>query len=70
MKNETILIVPPSRSYSQRLPIGLMYISSYLTSKNESNKILDYKGINTEEAYKKIKERILIEKPRFIGITC
>lgn len=70
-KNEEILlIVPPNRSYTQRLPIGLMTISSYLRSKGKDNTILDFKGISNNEAFKKIKEAILNKKPKFVGITC
>lgn len=67
---EIFLIVPPSRSYTQRLPISLMVISSYLSSKRKENVILDFKGVSNDEAYKRIKERIIGAKPKFIGITC
>ena len=65
-----LLIVPPTRTYTQRMPLGLMYISSYLSSKGEENDILDFKGISRDSAYKKIKNKIIEIKPKFIGITC
>jgi len=71
LKNpEIYLIVPSSRSYTQRLPIGLMMISSYLSSKDKENRILDFKGISNKEAYRKIKEEIIKFQPKFIGIAC
>lgn len=69
-EKEILLIVPPTRSFTQRLPLGLMYISSFLESKGVKNNILDFKGINNELAYNKIKEKIIQLKPEFIGITC
>lgn len=69
-ENEILLIVPPTRSYTQRLPLGLMYISSFLEHKGEKNIILDFKGVSNELAYEKIKEKISQLKPEFIGITC
>lgn len=70
MEKEILLIVPPTRSYTQRLPLGLMYISSFLESKGEKNNILDFKGISNDLAYNKIKEKIIEIKPEFVGITC
>lgn len=70
MNEKIFLIVPYTRSYTQRLPLGLMTISSYLTSNDEENEILDYKGVSEKEAFNKIKEKILKEKPRLIGLTC
>jgi len=70
MEKEILLIVPPTRSYTQRLPLGLMYISSYLESKGEKNDILDFKGISNDLAYNKIKKKIIEIKPEFVGITC
>jgi len=58
-ENDILLIVPPTRSYTQRLPLGLMYISSFLESKGEKNIILDFKGISNNMAYNKIKEKII-----------
>ena len=52
-KSDIILIVPPNRSYDRRLPLGVMQISSYLTSKGFDNDILDFKGIKQEEGMKK-----------------
>lgn len=69
-KNDLFLIAPPTRSLTQRLPYGLLYLSSYLESKGEKNTILDFKGVSTKEAYNKIKQKILEEQPKFIGITC
>ena len=70
MNKKIFLIVPYTRSYTQRLPLGLMTISSYLLSKGIENEILDYKGISEKEAFNKIKEVILKEKPKIIGLTC
>ncbi len=69
-KGETLLIVPPNRSYDRRLPLGVMQISSYLTSKNFENDILDFKGIEQEKGMEKIKEAILKSKPKFVGMSC
>ncbi len=69
-ENEILLIVPPTRSYTQRLPLGLMYISSFLESKGEKNIIIDFKGISNDLAYNRIKEKIIQSKPGFVGITC
>ncbi|MDO8740489.1 MAG: radical SAM protein [Candidatus Woesearchaeota archaeon] len=67
---EIFLISPYTRSYTQRMPLGLMGISSYLTSKGEENEILDFKDMEPEKAFKKIQGRISEAKPRFVGITC
>jgi len=69
-ENDIIFIVPPTRSHTQRLPLGLMYISSFLESKGEKNIILDFKGISNDTAFRKLKEKIIQAKPKFIGITC
>ena len=67
---EILLIVPPDRSYDRRLPLGIMQISSYLTSKGFENDVCDYKGITQEEGMKKIKKFILDNKPKFVGMSC
>ena len=67
---DALLVVPYSRTYTQRLPWGLMYISAYLESKGLSSSIADYKGVTSEEARRLILERIGNEKPPVIGITC
>ncbi|MBU0758259.1 MAG: B12-binding domain-containing radical SAM protein [Nanoarchaeota archaeon] len=68
--NGTIfLIAPPTRSYTQRMPLGLMTISSFLSSKGHDNHILDYKGIDGKAAYKRIQKAINASQPSFIGIT-
>ncbi|HAT71874.1 MAG TPA: hypothetical protein DCS63_03565 [Elusimicrobia bacterium] len=67
---DILLIVPPSRTYTQWLPFGLMHISSYLTAQGEGNQIIDHKGISEREASEKIRVRLAAEKPAYIGITC
>ena len=69
-KSDIILIVPPNRSYDRRLPLGVMQISSYLTSKGFDNDILDFKGIKQEEGMKKIKDELFKSKPSFVGMSC
>jgi radical SAM superfamily enzyme YgiQ (UPF0313 family) len=67
---DILLIVPPSRTYTQWLPFGLMHISSYLTAQGEDNDIIDHKAIGEREAFDRIRARVAAEKPRFIGVTC
>ena len=68
--SEIAIIVPPTRASTQRLPLSVMYISSYLSSMGEDNVILDYKDVNMDRAYEKIKNYIINVKPKFIGISC
>ncbi|HIH26011.1 B12-binding domain-containing radical SAM protein [Candidatus Woesearchaeota archaeon] len=70
VESEILLIVPPDRSYDRRLPLGIMQISSYLTSKGFNNHICDYKGITQDEGMNKIKKFILDNKPKFVGMSC
>lgn len=69
-KGDILLIVPPDRSYDRRLPLGVMQISSYLTSKGFDNVILDFKGITKELGMEKIKAEIKNTKPNFVGMSC
>ncbi len=68
--SDTILIVPPNRSLDRRLPLGIMQISSYLGHKGFDNTILDFKNVSEEDAAKKIREGIIKNNPRFVGISC
>lgn len=68
--DDVYLINPPIRAYSIRMPLGLMYISSYLDSKGINNKILDFKTKNEDEALQKILTELKEKKPRIIGVSC
>ena len=70
-KVKACLINPPTRSLSLRPPLGLMYISSYLSQHNIDNHLIDQKG--------DIPEDILIDRlahetvsvdPDHVGISC
>jgi radical SAM superfamily enzyme YgiQ (UPF0313 family) len=65
------LINPPTRALSLRPPHGLMYISSYLTSHDVENLLLDPKGNIPEDAIvrKTINEAIKWG-PDIVGISC
>lgn len=63
-----VLVVPPSRTYTQRLPIGIMQISSCLDKFGIENKIVDIK--DSEYAYQKTLQSIHDEAPDVLGITC
>lgn len=65
-----LLIAPYTRSFTQRMPLGLMYISSYLTAHGEENSILDFKGISEDEARNKTEKALIELKPSFVGLTC
>lgn len=68
---QVCLINPPTRRTSLRPPLGLMYISAYLTSKGISNRVLDPKGEMPEDelAIETVQKAIAC-KPELIGISC
>ncbi|MEA2036314.1 MAG: radical SAM protein [Nanoarchaeota archaeon] len=70
LNNNIYLINPPTRAYSVVMPMGLMYISSYLSSKGIKNEILDFKTTNEDIALGKILAKLKEEKPRIIGTSC
>lgn len=67
-----VLVSPHTRSQTQRFPLGLMLISSYLTSKNVNNEIVDIKSISAsqEEAFQATIEKMRSYKPDLVGIGC
>ncbi|MBI4707963.1 MAG: cobalamin B12-binding domain-containing protein, partial [Candidatus Omnitrophica bacterium] len=73
MKNipKVLLVQPSSRSKTPRPPLGLMYLSSFLTKNEIDNEIIDIKG---KEDISVIQERILNKiksiSSDIIGITC
>lgn len=73
-KNEIIFCLPPSRWREKRYSLGVMYLSSYLTSKGIENDILDSKSLakndnNLQIIEKNILEIIKRESPKYIGFT-
>ena len=79
MKQKSIcLISPPKRSNVQIIPIALIYLSAWLEKSGINADIIDIKnnpnGVfdrNEEDRItRKIIERLCIEKPYFVGITC
>ena len=66
------LVSPHTRSQTQRFPLGLMIISSYLTSKNVDNEIIDVKSISLtpEETFQQTVSRIISCNPNIVGIGC
>lgn len=67
---EIYIINPPTRAHSPKMPLGLMYLASYLDSKKIRNKLLDFKTKTAELARKKIIEELKAKKPKIIGTSC
>lgn len=65
------LINPPTRSPSLRPPHGLMYISSYLSSRGIDNLLIDQKGdIPMDVLVKEVVKDTVKYDPGFVGISC
>jgi len=70
MNNRVVLISPHTRADTQRLPIGLMSISSFLTSKGIDNDIIDIKKLSGDVAFNEIVKKVKQIDPDIIGVTC
>ena len=70
-KAKACLINPPTRSLSLRPPLGLMYISSYLSQHNIDNHVIDQKGDIPEDVLidRLVKETVDVG-PDHVGISC
>lgn len=62
------LISPPSRTYSQRLPLALMHLSSCLTERGIDNEIIDIK--QEKHPFLATTEQLTALNPKVVGITC
>lgn len=70
-KIKACLINPPTRSLSLRPPLGLMYISSYLSSHGIDNHLIDPKGeLPVDEHIDKLLREVVRFGPAFAGISC
>jgi radical SAM superfamily enzyme YgiQ (UPF0313 family) len=68
---KVVLVAPPERSKSMRPPLGLMYISSYLTKFGINNSIIDIKSKKPlDEVRSFIEKRILELNPKYLGLSC
>lgn len=70
-KVKACLINPPTRSLSLRPPLGLMYISSYLSQHNIDNHLIDQKGDIPEDILidQLVQETVGVD-PDHVGISC
>ncbi|MFH0875141.1 MAG: radical SAM protein [archaeon] len=64
------LIVPPTRTYSTIMPLGILSLSAYLESKHIENYILDFKMKEDMQAMGAILDSLKLEKPRIIATSC
>lgn len=70
---KVLLVQPPTRAFTPRPPLGLMYISACLTRAGIDNDIIDIKARNSREAAgvrAGILHRISEADADIIGITC
>lgn len=70
-KVKACLINPPTRSLSLRPPLGLMYISSYLSKHNIDNHVIDQKGDIPEDILiDRLVQKTVGVDPDHVGISC
>lgn len=69
--NKLLLVQPPSRARTQRPPLGLMYISSYLSKEAIGNEIIDIKSkAACDTILEMILDKVKGTAADIIGITC